>query len=251
MKHQINRVRHELHRRTLAIRRVEHVTPNMLRLTLAGDELAGFTSLAPDDHIKVFAPEGEGEGGGTAMRDYTPRRYDAEKNELTVDFAIHEAGPVTAWAVNAKPGDEARIGGPRGSLVVPQDFDWWLLVGDETALPAIGRRIEELAPGTPVTSIVAVTGPTEEQVFETEARHEAIWVHRPAVQAAEAAPLLEALRGFVPPPGDGFIFIAAEGSVTRVLRKHVLEELGHVPQWLKASGYWVKGAADTTEKFES
>ena len=59
MKHQINRVRHELHRRTLAISRVEHVTPNMLRLTLAGEELAGFTSLAPDDHIKVFAPDGD------------------------------------------------------------------------------------------------------------------------------------------------------------------------------------------------
>jgi NADPH-dependent ferric siderophore reductase len=247
MKHQINRVRHELHRRTLAISRVEHVTPNMLRLTLAGEELAGFTSLAPDDHIKVFAPEGE----GTAMRDYTPRRYDAAKNELTVDFALHEAGPVTAWALHAKPGDEARIGGPRGSLVVAQDFDWWLLVGDETALPAIGRRIEELAPGTPVTSIVAVTGAAEEQTFETGARHEAVWVHRPAAQAADAAPLLEALRGFVSPQGDGFIFIAAEGGVTRTLRSYVLEELGHVPQWLKASGYWVKGAADTSEKFES
>ncbi len=247
MKHQINRVRHELHRRTLAISRVEHVTPNMLRLTLAGEELAGFTSLAPDDHIKVFAPDGE----GTAMRDYTPRRYDAAKNELTVDFALHEAGPVTAWALHAKPGDEARIGGPRGSLVVAQDFDWWLLVGDETALPAIGRRIEELAPGTPVTSIVAVTGAAEEQTFETGARHEAVWVHRPAAQAADAAPLLEALRGFVSPQGDGFIFIAAEGGVTRTLRSYVLEELGHVPQWLKASGYWVKGAADTSEKFES
>lgn len=249
MKHQINRVRHELHRRTLAVSRTEHVTPNMLRLTLAGEQLAGFTSLAPDDHIKIFVPEGDADG--MAMRDYTPRRYDSERNELIVDFAIHEAGPVTAWAVGAKVGDEARIGGPRGSLVVPQDFDWWLLVGDETALPAIGRRIEEFAPGTPVTSIVAVTGAAEEQAFETEARHEAIWVHRPAGQAADAAPLLDALRTFVPPPGDGFIFIAAEGGVTRTLRTYVLEDLGHVPQWLKASGYWVKGAADTTEKFES
>ena len=162
MKHEISRIRHELVRRSLVIRHKEFVTPKMLRLTLAGDELQGFTSLASDDHIKMFAAS---EDGSAERRDYTPRRYDAEKNELIVDFAIHEAGPVTAWARAAKVGDTAEIGGPRGSLVVPQDFDWWLLIGDETALPAIGRWIEELPRSAPVTSLVSVTGSEEEQSF--------------------------------------------------------------------------------------
>jgi NADPH-dependent ferric siderophore reductase len=247
VKHEIIRVRHELHRRSLVVRRTEHVTPQMLRLTLGGDALAGFTSAAPDDHIKVIVRGGMGED---VRRDYTPRRFDPVANELIVDFALHDAGPVTQWARNAKPGDLAEVGGPRGSVVVRDDFDWWLLIGDETALPAIGRRIEGLSKGTHVTSLVAATSRAEEQTFATEADHRAIWVHRPADKAVDAAPLIDALKNFSAPPGDGYVWIAAEGGVARALRKHVVEEMHHRLEWLKASGYWVRGKADTTEKFE-
>jgi NADPH-dependent ferric siderophore reductase len=242
MKHQINRVRHELVHRSLVVRSVENVTPNMLRLSLGGDELAGFTSLAADDHIKVMVP------GEVERRDYTPRRFDSANNVLSIDFALHDAGPVTEWARNAKPGDAAQIAGPRGSAVVPDDFDWWLLIGDETALPAIGRRIEEISAGTPVTSIVAVTQKSEEQVFETRASHHAIWIHRSATAADDPAPLLEALKSFAPLAGDGFIWIAAEAKVARALRAYVSDGLHHTTEWLKASGYWVKGEADASDK---
>ncbi len=209
--------------------------------------MADFPSLSPDDHVKLFVPV---PGGEMEMRDYTPRRFDTAARSLTLDFAVHDAGPATRWALEAKVGDEMLLGGPRGSLVVPQDFDWWLLIGDETALPAIGRRIEELAAGTPVTSIVAVEGADEEQRFETAASHKAVWVHRPSSRADDPAPLLEALEGLTLPPGDGFVWIAAEAQVARAARAHVVEALGHKLQWLKASGYWVKGKADSTEKFE-
>ena len=73
----IDRQRHETRRRTLTVQAREQITPNMLRLTLGGPELEGFVSAAPDDHIKVFAPD---ETGATVMRDYTPRRYDPSYN---------------------------------------------------------------------------------------------------------------------------------------------------------------------------
>ncbi len=244
MKHQIDRVRHELRMRDLVVGHTESVTPNMVRLTLVGEALAGFTSAAPDDHIKVFAGAHSEE-----RRDYTPRRFDPETTQLVVDFAMHDGGPVTQWARNAKAGDPARIGGPRGSVIIPDDFDWWLLIGDETALPAIGRRIEETSVCN-VTSIVAVTGPEEEQTFARTAPHQSHWVHRPASEADDPAPLLAALKAFVPPPGDGFIWIAAEANVARALRQHALAEMNHPAQWIKASGYWLKGRADTVENFD-
>lgn len=247
LRHATVRVRHDVRRRMLTVKRRELVSPNMLRLVLTGDELEGFTSLSPDDHIKVILPGGSGK---PTMRDYTPRRYDATANELSVDFALHDAGPVTDWARAAQPGGAIEVGGPRGSLIIPDDFDWWLLIGDETALPAIGRRLEEMRAGVAVTTIVSVRGPEDEQAIKTHANHRPIWIHRGERSPADAAPFLQALGEFAPPPGDGFIWIAAEAGVAKALRNAVTSELAQSNVSLKANGYWVLGKADASEKFD-
>lgn len=241
----VERVRHELKRRELTVTTSERITPNMLRITLTGDELADFASAAPDDHIKISAPMADGE---PPRREYTPRRFDTEKRELVIDFAVHDAGPVTEWALAAKPGDSLIVGGPRGSRVI-NGVTRWLLVGDETALPAIGRRIEEAAPGTAITVIAAVAGTADEQTFETEADLETHWVHRPLSSATDPAPLMDKLASLDIAPGT-FVWVAAEAKVTRTIRTHMLEERGLDPQWLKASGYWVQGTADSKENFD-
>lgn len=241
----IERHRHELKRRELTVTTVEHVTPNMLRITLASDDLADFTSAAPDDHIKIFLDNGALEPD---MRDYTPRRFDSARKELVLDFAIHEAGPATAWALAAKPGGTLRIGGPRGSAVI-SGVTSWLLIGDETALPAIGRRIEELAVDHRATVVATVENAGEEQTFESAADVSVTYVHRPLDEAANATSLIAALDTLEIQPRT-FAWIAAEASVARAVRTYLVEQRGHSLQWLKAAGYWTRGKADAHEKIE-
>ncbi|MFD2175768.1 siderophore-interacting protein [Rhodobacter lacus] len=238
---EITRHRHKLHRRKLTVLRREEITPRMLRLVLGGPELMGFTSLGADDHIKLILPDASGE---VQMRDYTPRHYNADRGELMIDFALHEAGPATAWAMAAQPGDGVEIGGPRGSQVISGPIARWLLIGDETALPAIARRIEEMAEGTPVTSLVAVEGPAEEITIRTAAEHVALWVHR--ADPTDAAALCAALTR-IPLAEGTFVWLAAEAGVAKALRA-ALAERGHPKPWLKAAGYWVSGEADRSEK---
>jgi NADPH-dependent ferric siderophore reductase len=257
--HATTRVRHEPRRRLLTVQRVERLTPKMARITLGGD-LAGFVSSAYDDHVKLFFPlpgqdapavPEQGPNGPVypdgvekpPARDYTPRRYDVGRNELVIDFALHDAGPATNWAMQAAPGQKLGIGGPRGSFVVPADFDWYLFVGDETALPAIGRRLEELRAGVRAIVIAAVTGPEEEQTFESRAGVETIWVHRPLSRAEDPAPLHDALRAAkLPASGDGYAWAAGESQTAKLLRRHLLDERGLDKAWLKAAGYWKRGA---------
>ena len=51
------RVCHELRFRKLQVRAVQRLTPHLIRITLGGDELAGFTSPGFDDHAKIFFPD--------------------------------------------------------------------------------------------------------------------------------------------------------------------------------------------------
>jgi len=240
----ITRHRHELKRRVLSVASTTRLTPHMIRIVLTGEDLADFTSLAPDDHIKLLLP-GAAEGERPEMRDYTPRAFGPEG--LTVDFAVHDAGPATAWALAAKPGDTIAVGGPRGSAVVAPVFDWWLFVTDETGLPAMGRWVEELPEGARVITLGAVPGPEDRQAFVTRAAHTAHWAYRPVSEAADPVPVLDAAAGIGLPEGRGFIWIAAEAKVARALRDH-FEARGHPREWMKAAGYWVQGQADASDK---
>jgi NADPH-dependent ferric siderophore reductase len=211
----------------------------MRRIVLQGPELAGFSSLGFDDHIKLFVP---GADGATVMRDYTPRQYDAASHSLVIDFALHDAGPATAWAIAAQPGDTCQVGGPRGSTIVPDDFDWHLLVGDETALPAIGRRVEELGAGAKVTTVVVVDSAQGIQTFETAAVWTGEWVCRDAVGDDDVGNVGRAIDRLYPIQGEGFVWIAGEAQFAKSLRAHMIERHGHPIQWMKAAGYWVRGA---------
>ncbi|MEI4486871.1 siderophore-interacting protein [Frigidibacter sp. MR17.14] len=237
----IERHRHELKRRHLRVSGIERLSPAMLRLTCEGPDMADFPSLSPEDHVKLIVPDGQ---GGTAMRDYTPRRFDTARGVLVLDFAIHEAGPATVWALAAQVGDAVEIGGPRGSQVIAGPIADWVLIGDETALPAIGRRIEEMAAGVPVVSLVAVPGAADEQAFGTQARHAARWIHR--ADAADPAPVLAALDGLAIGPRT-FVWVAAEAGVARAVKEALIAR-GVARAWIKAAGYWVAGEADASDK---
>jgi NADPH-dependent ferric siderophore reductase len=250
-RHQPVRIRHETRRRTLTVASIVRLSPKMLRFSFTCPEFGDFVSASCDDHIKLFFPAGAApvEGGRPCMRDFTPRRFDTALGTIDIDFAIHDAGPAMAWARSAEVGDTLEIGGPRGSMVVPDDFDWYLLIGDETALPAIGRRLEELRPGVPVTSFVLVEGPEDAQQISTQAAWTPHWIERRSGES-DASTVVAALGSFVLPEGEGFIWIGAESSVARTARTYLTEARGHPKHWTKAAGYWKRGEADAHERID-
>jgi NADPH-dependent ferric siderophore reductase len=240
-RHQINRVRHEIRRRRLTVAAIGHPAPHMRRIGFTSPDLRDFLSLSFDDHVKLFLPNAEGDDR-PVMRDFTPRRFDSERGALVIDFALHEAGPATSWAASAQIGDTLMIGGPKGSNVVRDDFDWYLLIGDETAIPAMGRRVEELRPGVPVATFAVIADVGEAQKFESPAALNQFWIPRDGV--TDDATLLRATLGdYRLPAGDGFVWIAAEAAIARDLRNLIVVERGHPKEWTKASGYWSRGEA--------
>ncbi|RBB98402.1 siderophore-interacting protein [Pseudomonas sp. MWU12-2115] len=252
----IHRVMHEIKRRKLQVLRVVDLTPRMRRITLGGPELAGFISLGTDDHVKLLFPQnaeqtaaletlvlGAGKDNGPLpeMRDYTPRRYDLEKLELDIDFVLHGDGPASTWAEQARPGQFLHIGGPRGSMIVPDIFDSYLLIGDETALPAIARRLEGLAANRKALVVIEVENGAEQQVLESAAQVNVIWVLREGGKDN----LLTTVKELQVPKGNLYAWVATETKVSRQIRRVLLDEHGLNEQFVKAVGYWrAEGSAE-------
>jgi NADPH-dependent ferric siderophore reductase len=260
------RVRHLLKFRLLQVRRVHPVTPHLVRITLAGDDLQDFESASFDDHIKVFFPSPGADkpsmptagpdgpvfsetGPRPLARDFTPRRYDRTAGELDIEFALHEAGPAAAWAMQARVGQYLGIGGPRSSLVIPKSFDWHLLIGDETALPAIARRLEELPAGTRVAAFLEVADPSARIEFDTKADLYAEWRYRSDADVPGSA-LLLALRGMYLPEGEGYVWAAGESTIMRAARQYLCTERGIDKSRIRAASYWKRGSEAVHESLD-
>ena len=263
---QPRRVRHELKFRRARVEAVEQLTPVLKRIVLTGDELEGFFSPGFDDHVKIFpAPRGErlvlptlGPDGPVyaepkpVARDYTPRAFDAANRRLTIDFAVGHGGPATAWAEDARPGDELGLGGPRGSFLIPTSFAEHLLIGDEAAIPAIARRLEELPATARAIVCIEVNDVGGELDLSSPANVEVVWVHRNGgprgrPEALTAAAVAAAKRI---DPADAYVWVACESSVARSMRAALLATRPFNQKWMKVAGYWRLGRAGSHEVIE-
>ncbi|AQV97631.1 NADPH-dependent ferric siderophore reductase [Cupriavidus necator] len=261
----VQRVRHALKMRLLQVVRTTQVSSQLLRVTLGGADLEDFVSASFDDHVKVFFPVGGADkpvlpqvspDGITfpegqprpAARDYTPRRYDAAKRELDIEFVLHGDGPASTWAAQAQPGQYLGVGGPRGSFVVPTAFDWHLLIGDDTALPAIGRRLEELGADTHAIVVVEVGDAAAQIPLPTSARCEINWLHRG--DAPEGSLLEAALRKLTLPRGEGYVWAAGEAAAMKAVRQYLVAERGIDKKRIRASAYWKRGASAVHETLD-
>lgn len=227
----VQRVRHELRLRRLTVADVGRPTPGFVSVVLTGAELSNFTSLSFDDHVKLMLP---GPDGVTIRRDYTPRRFDPSRNELVIEFALHGSGAASDWARQARAGQQIEVGGPRGSMIVPMDYDWHLLAGDATALPAIARRLAELPVGAKALVLVEVPDALDERSLPSAADVQLTWVR-------DRDGWLAALRRMALPEGEGFVWCAGEARTMAAARHELLQSRGHPVAAARLSAYWKAG----------
>lgn len=234
----IERVRHDLKMRDVEVVRIDRLSPGFAAITFKGEALSDFISLSFDDHVKFMF---DGADGQQVRRDYTPRRFDREARELTLEFALHGHGGAAEWARNASVGQRAIIGGPRGSMILPLEMDWHLLVGDDSALPAITRRLEELPQGARA-QVVILADATDRRGFFTNADADIHWV-----ESGDA--LIAVLSGLPLQLGAGIAWGGGEAALMVRVRQLLLDK-GLPRQAARVSAYWKHGVPDHHEHLD-
>ncbi|KRE22678.1 hypothetical protein ASE66_26135 [Bosea sp. Root483D1] len=244
--------------REVVVRRARDITPAMRRVTLACDDPGHFAtgglhvrvlipprgrvpiwpSAGPDS--RVIWPEGE---DTLAKRTYTIRAIDQARGELDIDVVLHDESPGSIWAREAKAGDRVGLLGPGGGDVIPAD--WYLLCGDETALPAIARIAGNLPSSARASIVIEVADASEQQKIASDAAIEVTWLHRDGAPAGSTNLLPQAVRGIsLPDQGKPFVFAGCEQAAARAIRKHLRAEKQLPKDRHLVAAYWRRGHAD-------
>ncbi len=236
------------------VRAVRPLTPRMIRIVFAGPALAGFTWNGPAAHIKLILGEDTAEMRAPS-RTYTPRLFDAARQELTVDFVLHGEGPASSWAAQAQVGQPMLIAGPGRSLALDPQAEWLLIAGDESAIPAIATILEVVPDRVRAQVLLEVNDAADEFAIAAARSNISIhWLHRaqPVTGHDGAAraglELAAAMAAFRQPPGIGQIYVACEADAMRRIRAQLLVERGLPRAWVTTRGYWKQGATDHPDR---
>ncbi|MFE4601835.1 siderophore-interacting protein [Kitasatospora indigofera] len=268
--------------------RTERLGPTMLRITFGGGQLARFASGGRDQSFSLFLPhpgqaapvlpveEGEGwfaawralpEDVRAVMRSYTVRAQRRDPDEVDVDFALHgvapssstrsaaPAGPASAWAAAARPGDRVILLGPAVQdnrsvcFRPPAGTDWVLIAADETALPAAAGILDHLPPGLRARVWIEVPHAEDIQDLTVSPETDITWLVRDSVTTP--SPLIEAVRAATLPDGAPYAWIAGESGTVKTLRRHLVGERGLDRRTVTFSGYWRRGASEEDLRAEA
>lgn len=237
--------------RMARVMRSTRLTPNMQRVTIGGEELAGFPEGQDGAHIKLMLPapsQSESEFAAQLAagprrpitRTYTIRHHRPDICEIDIDFALHEDGRACKWSVEAQHGDFLAIAGPSPKKMTDLAADWFLLAADMTAIPAAAAALEDMPADACGHAVFEIASPVDRQPVDAPPGIAIDWLVTPASGVA-VEPQLEAMRALAWPSGRPGIFVAGESSVMKAVRQFLCEERGIERKAMYASAYWKVG----------
>lgn len=213
------------------------ITPHMRRVVFMGDTLGELDHQPAQDVVLIFPQP----GGEPARRHYTIRWHDKAAKRLAIDFVLHdETSPAMRWMLSAKPGDKIEAQGPRGRTVINPDADWHLFMGDETCLPGILAMLEKLPAGARAFAFIEVANEAEAEKPDTKADLKLEWIFRHGPAKPSSAALIERIKAFQLPPGNGQAYVIGETSTARAQRQSLIAR-GFDKSRIAAEGYWRPG----------
>lgn len=237
---------------------VEPVHPHLRRVTLRGGDLATYRPAGPDSYLYLLLPP-EGRTDLTIDRCftwagyetmppaerprgayYTQRAWRPEAVELDLLIVLHgDDGAASRWAHGATPGDPVALWGPRTAWHPPPTTTSYLLVADDTGLPAVGAILESLDPGALVHVVAEVDHEGERPPLpELGPRTTFTWCYRRGAPAGTTTLVADAVRSNGLPPGSPYVWGGGESRTMAEVRRHVRRALAVPRDQVSLVAYW-------------
>jgi NADPH-dependent ferric siderophore reductase len=248
------------------VRRAEQLSPRIRRITLGGGDLDRFVYQGFDQWVRLAIPAHEGtefdrlsptfdmkgylryltlpRSTRPVIRNYTIRQARTDPPEVDIDFVVHgDEGVAGPWAASTRAGDEVALidqgCGWRPSKAAQQP-DWFLIVADESGLPAAAGVLRDLPRDAEGQALIELVDPADRQDTDAPGGVTVHWLTL-APNGAPGSAALPALHDLDFPAGTPYAFAVGEQSLAVGARRHLVNGRGVGKGNVTFSGYWRRG----------
>ncbi|GAA2012340.1 siderophore-interacting protein [Nakamurella flavida] len=243
------------------VTRVQGITPAMARVTFTAPEFADSRPLGSDHYVRLLLPRpGQDElvlprtaewypelvamapKARPVLRNYTVREVRPEVAEMDIDFVRHgDSGPATRWVNRAEPGMTVGIIDQGVIHEVEADRADYLIVGDETALPAAAGILAALPSSVRARVLLEVPSESDRQELPTAADADVRYLVRPDAHCPPGSLLPGAVAGLEVPAGTR-CWVSGESAMSTQVRRCLVRQHGVPKDDVCFTGYFKYGS---------
>ncbi len=247
--------------------RTERISPHFIRVTVKSEALSRLPHRGFDHWFRLFLPKPDQrvdysrvpESFGMTdyfrylaapaetrpvFRSYTVREHRPEAGEIDIDFVAHgDQGVAGPWAQAAQPGHQVAILDQGCGFDPIDDADFYLLAGDESALPAIMGILRDLPRHSRGLAIIEIPHIDDQQQVEAPEGFEIRWIARDEAHGLPGAAALEAVQSFTPENPETLAAYVVGERMLATEGRRALVRAGVPKNRISFVGYWRQGKA--------
>ncbi len=237
--------------RSLTVKSVTNITPNMRRVTLKIDSVDIFPPNAEGAFMKMLFEQDD--KPKPIMRTYTLSQQRSQLNEVDIDFMLHSDsqgvthGIAAPWSLNAQAGDRISLFGPGPAKFINIDADCFLLAADMTALPALSANLKLLPKNAMGKAFIEILSEDDKQDLVKPENVEIVWVIND-IPGSDDSPLFDAIKNSEWQHGQVAVWSACEFKTMKKIRQYVKVEREVDRSHYYISSYWKKGNTEEEHK---
>ena len=234
--------------RKLEVKTINSLSKNLKRATFHSHDLFDLNQSDVGGYVKLkFKNQNINSKNPILLRPFTIRAFREESLEIDIDFVVHNKGLASNWVKNAKKGDKLDISGLGRKQELSLKYDWFFLIGDLSALPAISVNLETINKDSRGIIIIETLSMNDKIIVDIPKNFSIHWVlnSQPHIQNFL---LLDKIKKTVWLDGNPCIWVACEFNNMKNIRDFLFSKCNIIKDQIYISSYWKAGSDQEQHK---